>query len=168
MVNKKILGIQGILSQTYRYTLTYTGGDGPKSMIAKFGPTSADWKFLTGSNCLKSLAEEALCYETKFFTKVGLGEQVGAQAQPECYFVAYDDIREDIILLLEDFGAKGLTAGDQITGGPAEGAPPSLEKFTLSFQAVGDLNGKFFNCANQTWKGVGGEEINLKETFFLE
>eukprot|EP01043_Picozoa_sp_COSAG02_P006301 COSAG02_NODE_178_length_31091_cov_59.242482_17_plen_361_part_00 len=144
-IEKKALGIQGILSQTYRYTVTYEeGGEGPKSIIAKFAPPAVDWKFLTGSTCLKSLAEEVTVYETEIFTKIGLGENVGAQAQPQCFFTAYDDIREELIILLEDFGERALTAGDQISGGPATGKPPSLEKFMPAFKAAGDLNGKYF------------------------
>jgi hypothetical protein len=149
-VDKKALGIQGILSQTYRYTVTYEGGEGPKSMIAKFAPPAVDWKFLTGSTCLKSLAEEVTVYETEFFTKIGLGKNVGAQAQPQCFFAAYDDIREELIILLEDFGERALTAGDQISGGPATGKPPSLEKFLPAFKAAGDLNGKYF--VSYSWR----------------
>jgi hypothetical protein len=60
-----------------------------------------------------------LADQTDFMTKNGLGASVGGLAQPKCFFAAYDDIREEVIILLEDFGERALTAGDQISGGPA-------------------------------------------------
>ena len=104
--------------------------------------------------------------QTGFLTQIGACANVGGQAQPRCFFSAYDDIREVYVLLMEDFGLRALTAGDQITGGPAPGAPPSLEAFTVAFQAAGDLNGKLFNCVDQAWKGTSGAEIALADTFF--
>ena len=93
-------------------------------------------------------------------TKNGLGASVGGLAQPKCFFAAYDDIREEVIILLEDFGERALTAGDQISGGPAAGKPPSLEAFLPAFKAAGEFNGKFFNSTNVQWEGLA-----INETF---
>ena len=77
----------------------------------------------------------------------------------------YDDEREAFVLLLEDLGLRDLTPGDQITGGPSEGAPPDLEAFTTVFKAVGDLNGKYFNATKEVWTD-GEHEIDISTQFW--
>ena len=164
-LERKPLDLQGFLSQTFRYKITYDGGTGPPSLIAKFAPVAkADFRFLCGSQCLKAFNEEVTVYKTGFLTKIGACSTVGGQAQPACYFAAYDDVREAYCLLLEDFGLRELGAGDQNSGGPAKDAPPSLEAFSAAFKAAGDLNGKFFNATKEVWED-GEHKIVLKDTF---
>jgi len=68
--------------------MTYTGGEGPPSLIAKFAPVVPTYQFLCGSQALGSFRLEVLIYTTEFLTKHKVAESVGGQGQPKAWFAA--------------------------------------------------------------------------------
>ena len=147
------LAVQGILSQTFRFKVTYTNEPNPGTpsvFVAKFvnpDPSFAPLRLLFGSSGLDFFESEFWAYDTSFYEKQGV-------RQPKCYFSSYDPVRETFCFLLEDLDAAGLQGGDQLSGGPGKGLPPDMDMFLSLTETNAKLCGKFYNNVLCKWEGA--------------
>jgi hypothetical protein len=93
----------GLLGQLRRYTLTWAGGDGPASVVAKFPAAGAKSRAL-------AVALGMYPREVGFYRDLGAasGLSVG------CYHAVVDERTHDFVLVLADMSAA--TTVDQLTG----------------------------------------------------
>ena len=139
----KALALQGVLSQTFRFTVTYAGSVKitPTVFIAKFlnpDPGFAFFRLVCGSAGLSLFGVEDWAYSCDFFKRHGV-------RQPECYFTSYDPVRETFCFVLEDMNLAGFQGGDQLSGGPGEGLPPHKGMFLEATAANAEFCAKYVN-----------------------
>ena len=140
----KPLALQGVLSQTLRFTVTYAGTPNagtPAVFIAKFlnpDPGFAFFRLVCGSAGFGAFGTEYWAYDCMFFENHGV-------RQPKSYFSSYDPVRETFCFVLEDMNLAGYQCGDQLSGGPGEGLPPHMEVFMETTVINAKFCAKYFN-----------------------
>eukprot|EP01052_Picozoa_sp_SAG31_P002253 SAG31_NODE_77_length_27533_cov_47.448859_24_plen_566_part_00 len=145
----KTLALQGVLSQTFKVTVTYSGEpDLPDVFIAKFlspAPTFAFTRMVMGGTGMGAFRLEDWMYNNDFFRKAGC-------RQPECYFSSHDPVRETFCLLMEDLNTE-FSGGDQLSGGPGADEPHHHLGNLEVIEAMATFNAKTFNKTRTAWEG---------------
>lgn len=93
----------GLLGQLRRYALTWEGGDGPASVIAKFPAAGAKSRAL-------AVALGMYAREVGFYRDLGAATDLSVR----CHHAAVDPRTHDFVLVLADMSAA--TTVDQLTG----------------------------------------------------
>lgn len=116
----------GLMGALCRLRVTYTDGDGPASIIAKF-PADGE--------ASRMVAELLGMYrkEVRFYEQ--LSKRAGV-SHAECYYSALDDETQQFILLLSDL--SGGRVVDQLAGCPISDARVAVER-------LADLHASFWN-----------------------